>query len=1650
MSSSKRPQSIKSELKKIQSDISSYQRFLNTVNLSSQYKGKHFLEAPKKWYVALEDINADIREGRREPENILEVVSKITAIQDSIASVERLAIKKFENLQRNFEIAQSKLDELEKELGKVGDENKELRNEVEELKNLVSAIQGTKAPVDRQSMFTKSYNETTAEYKLEFPESKYQKISAALEIAFKKQALALYKAETDKIVEGINNAVEEKKTLVNIAKALKNSKLLPSGEYEITLGGATGIINKKQFDDIQDLANNKTIKKAETYKKKLLNIAKPTIQKNIIEVLNSLLATKNTEENRKLFGLAEFEEQLKGQNYLFQAFDINSHRFISNSSVSKFYINLIQNVDKLTKNGIHGIHTVDQLMSMIEGTQKYEYGRNYKYKEGFRLGEDYLTQRPVNQYRGYTDLLYPFNNSPEAQNIRGAIDGTCSKLFDVAVNLLFLNNGPEFKEGFKRMVYRAYYANVHKLDLRNLIVSKEKDGHVLVDAGVILGILIGTLKQLLESNALPEHYVTALALNRKVGANHVDWVMEQFTKGVAIVRNFDYFCSLEDGTDIFLDSSGKAYFVKPPKEYLSSNDPSSLIAEKLLPEVTAPLSNEPIDKKALAEGFSAVYLLFRGLFIRKDTPEKVRRLVELIQHKGTILDDNMTAFLDSDIPMVLGDIKDQDMERAFRALTEDGDSWHTLTSKYGYVTAAYYLNKRSTAPLYKELREPEQNSSDMEKQKSAVEEYKKGKKKGKKKGTGGPGDYGGPCCCCKQREKSIIPLLGDIKLALIDGVEKQLKISNIKLNAILRKRGIKISEVDKIESVSIPDNINSLGSANAESKRANNNVLKKSNKASYQAKQETKDRKRAEQKSFISLLIPELAKLMKKGPIWDIFKLLFLQLGAKHPKTAAALLLGGPALAFGGARFAGRALLGLPGWAGVGAQTVAKAGTFGGPIQNIKSGWQAFLGKNFAPKGGVARSIVSQIKKEEAHQALSDKLLHKKLEPYRQFEKTRENFIKASKRAKSMDRAMWRWSNPNDPGYYYNKPRVRPLTDAELKNTSIWKKGTWGSMESIQRAFRIKADTAKSEYLNAYKSLKGKGPLGVAEQEKRLLASKQFSRYSTTMGKSGGYIKSFGKGILEGSVNNAKFNWMKYSEQGAKGTFGTLKNAAKGAPGVGALLEVLFDIPDIYKAAISGKKGALAQQLSKTLGAVIGTLVGAFLGPLGWILGPIIGRSIGQGFGKHIGEIGDAFKRLGSAISRIVEVCEPLIKVSSEIIGLVGELFAGVLVQAIDMVTAFVNAVASAVHWIRYKTDKDYRKAYDSQTQDGGLSKRQQKYLDNVNTPGTKENKAIVAKARRALENEFGRLSYEKKTGTGQFINPQPKKSILDALTKAPSFNEQLAMRTQAQIDNDKKLEKEKKKRKEKYVNDRLDKKVAELMANESKYVAEKAKEDNERKIKSLGNVTSIDKHAITSDFGYRIHPIYKDRRFHSGVDLAYGLNEPVKAKHGGKVISVGNKNDGYGNVVVIQEDNGMIQRYAHLNDTLTLKYGSVVKKGETIGLAGQTGNSTGPHLHYEVMDKNKKFLNPTAYENGVLTYASVDKAGNIVTGGGTTTSTSNFTTPAQTNDGVRDSLLSLAGEVKKRHELDDANRLVFDPTDVTGSLGCWGVVGMNNTGVYK
>lgn len=115
----------------------------------------------------------------------------------------------------------------------------------------------------------------------------------------------------------------------------------------------------------------------------------------------------------------------------------------------------------------------------------------------------------------------------------------------------------------------------------------------------------------------------------------------------------------------------------------------------------------------------------------------------------------------------------------------------------------------------------------------------------------------------------------------------------------------------------------------------------------------------------------------------------------------------------------------------------------------------------------------------------------------------------------------------------------------------------------------------------------------------------------------------------------------------------------------------------------------------------------------------------------------------------------------------------------------------------------------------------------------------------------------------------------------------------------------------------------------------------------------------ITSNYGYRTHPISGQKKLHRGIDIGAPLGTNVLAADSGTVVTAG-WNNSYGYYVTINHGSGLVTLYAH-NSKLLVSKGDKVTKGQVIAKCGSTGNSTGPHIHFEVM-KNGALQNPMNY----------------------------------------------------------------------------------------
>lgn len=133
--------------------------------------------------------------------------------------------------------------------------------------------------------------------------------------------------------------------------------------------------------------------------------------------------------------------------------------------------------------------------------------------------------------------------------------------------------------------------------------------------------------------------------------------------------------------------------------------------------------------------------------------------------------------------------------------------------------------------------------------------------------------------------------------------------------------------------------------------------------------------------------------------------------------------------------------------------------------------------------------------------------------------------------------------------------------------------------------------------------------------------------------------------------------------------------------------------------------------------------------------------------------------------------------------------------------------------------------------------------------------------------------------------------------------------------------------------------------------------------LRGIPNGSPLKEYRISDQFGYRTHPVTGERKLHNGLDMKVDKGTPVFATADGAVEYSGyHKRSGYGNLLIVSHNFGFKTYYGHMKKLL-VKNGSVVRKGQLIGLSGNTGVSTGPHLHYEVRYLFKP-LNPSPFVN--------------------------------------------------------------------------------------
>jgi murein DD-endopeptidase MepM/ murein hydrolase activator NlpD len=165
------------------------------------------------------------------------------------------------------------------------------------------------------------------------------------------------------------------------------------------------------------------------------------------------------------------------------------------------------------------------------------------------------------------------------------------------------------------------------------------------------------------------------------------------------------------------------------------------------------------------------------------------------------------------------------------------------------------------------------------------------------------------------------------------------------------------------------------------------------------------------------------------------------------------------------------------------------------------------------------------------------------------------------------------------------------------------------------------------------------------------------------------------------------------------------------------------------------------------------------------------------------------------------------------------------------------------------------------------------------------------------------------------------------------------------------------------YIETKSQDEVVELAENKEKLFAS---------IPAIQPVSNKQLIALASGFGLRIHPVYKVKKMHTGIDFAASIGTPIYATADGIIDQLEVSFSGYGKMIEIDHGFGYRTRYAHMHG-FAVKKGQKVKRGDLIGYVGDTGLSTAPHLHYEVF-VNGKHVNPVYYFFNDLNPAEYEK----------------------------------------------------------------------------
>lgn len=715
--------------------------------------------------------------------------------------------------------------------------------------------------------------------------------------------------------------------------------------------------------------------------------------------------------------------------------------------------------------------------------------------------------------------------------------------------------------------------------------------------------------------------------------------------------------------------------------------------------------------------------------------------------------------------------------------------------------------------------------------------------------------------------------------------------------------------------------------------------------------QARKNSDRARTAGFLALLIPELAKLLKKNnPVADLLKYGALRLGSGKSGMGDHPVMG--AIAYG---LSGVALTAITALLWRNPKTVAMLSRLSAPMLNSISKMTGGLTRNF----GLFASAVRVGAKQGAQ---SGKFLG--------------GVRGGLNTAVRLSRAYKLGTTAN---YATRKGLMGPFVNSG--NVNLWRSRAYATGGKL------------------YPSNLAANPGRVAElqMEKMGMNTARFWR-TPTRGLLGAGRLRMPLGLARGAKALGKFG----------GPLAFLGYAA----------EDLGKFGDAYK---EGGVGGALKQTGKTIAGAtagtIGTFAGAALGAVGGPLGVAIGGAIGGVLGKALSDVitnnGDKHaKEIATRMKEQAGVSE------------------GFYAECLDRLAIMVSWWDNFKEWLKQHIPGANR----SPGPDGnpvGNSVRDQVVIEKGNQAKLKQQKDEIEQQLKAYKDPNS-VKYRGKWGNlyEQYIRANTKAGGNKTIAQRLGFGEQ-----------DPELEKAAKAWATKKMNEQKTALEAKLKSTTTGLAAS----NNAVGTLKAYNSNPFKGDIVTSGFGWRNTP--GGREYHKGVDLVVP-NKIVRAKMGGVVTAIGDKKDGFGDVVRVRDAFGATHLYAHgVHNSQVVKVGQRVNAGDRLMTMGNTGASRGAHLHYGVYSARGKVLNPIQY---TMSAAGKDKfdpslikapAETPTLTGGVSMSDVKETASSE----IRQTLAQLAGIAQNNSKQARTKSVIFSATDVTGSLGVWGITQMNN-----